>query len=107
MWHPLIRATFATQSAFGSSLKRYGHQPPQQWVLFDNNTKGLSTIDNRTIEHAQENPAILVFIHDDLSICDFFGVGRIYEAVKQFDIAILPAARAAYRTSRPRHLRPR
>ncbi|KVM08550.1 hypothetical protein WL05_07155 [Burkholderia ubonensis] len=89
MWHPLFRATFATQSALGSSLKRYGHQPPQQWMLFDNNTKGLSTIYNRTIEHAQEIPAILVFIHDNLSIRDFFGIGRIYEAVKQFDIAIL------------------
>ncbi|WP_157636229.1 hypothetical protein [Burkholderia ubonensis] len=58
-------------------------------MLFDNNTKGLSTIYNRTIEHAQEIPAILVFIHDNLSIRDFFGIGRIYEAVKQFDIAIL------------------
>ena len=68
MWHPLFRATFATQSALGSSLKRDGHPPPRQWVLFDNNTKGLSTIYNRTIEHAQEKPAILVFTHDDLSM---------------------------------------
>ena len=79
-------ATFAAQSALGRSLKLYDHQPPQQLVLFDNNSKGLSTIYNRAIEHARENPAILVFIHDDISICDFFWADRIDEAAKRFDV---------------------
>ncbi|HEV3104171.1 MAG TPA: glycosyltransferase [Trinickia sp.] len=79
-------AQFVSDSALGRSLKLYNHTPPQQLVLFDNNRKGLSKIYNRAIEHAKDNPAILVFVHDDVSICDFFWVERIYEAMARFDI---------------------
>jgi GT2 family glycosyltransferase len=79
-------AQFVAESALGRSLKLYDYTPPQQLVLFDNNVSGLSTIYNRAIEHAKEHPAVLVFIHDDVSICDFFWVERIYEALERFDI---------------------
>ena len=55
-------------------------------LLFDNNTTGLSTIYNRAIEHARDNPAVLVFIHDDISLCDFFWAQRVHEALERFDI---------------------
>jgi GT2 family glycosyltransferase len=83
----LTEAQFVSDSALGRSLKLYNHQPPQQLLLFDDNKAGLSTIYNRAIEHAKDNPAILVFIHDDVSLCDFFWVERIHEAMERFDIA--------------------
>lgn len=79
-------AQFVEQSALGRSLKLYDYAPRQQLLLFDNNRTGLSTIYNRAIEHARDNPAILVFIHDDISICDFHWVERIHEGLKSFDI---------------------
>lgn len=77
---------FVANSALGRSLKLYHHTPPAQLLLFDNNSAGLSTIYNRAIDHAAQNPAILVFVHDDISLCDFFWMERIYEAVQRFDV---------------------
>jgi GT2 family glycosyltransferase len=79
-------AQFVTDSALGRSLKLYDYVPGQQLLLFDNNRTGLSTIYNRAIDHAKENPAILVFIHDDISICDFHWIDRIREGLKSFDV---------------------
>lgn len=80
------QADFETKSALGRSLKLYNHTPPQQLLLFDNNTTGLPTLYNRAIEHARDNPAVLVFVHDDVSISDFFWVDRIHEALTRFDV---------------------
>lgn len=79
-------AQFVERSALARSLKLYDFEPVQQLLLFDNNTTGLSTIYNRAIEHARDNPAVLVFIHDDISLCDFFWAQRVHEALERFDI---------------------
>jgi GT2 family glycosyltransferase len=79
-------ARFVADSALGRSLKLYNYVPGQQLLLFDNNRTGLSTIYNRAIEHARQSPATLVFIHDDISICDFHWVERILEGLESFDI---------------------
>lgn len=79
-------AQFVENTALARSLKLYDHPPVQQLLLFDNNTTGLSTIYNRAIEHAKEHPAVLVFIHDDVSLCDFFWAERIREALERFDV---------------------
>lgn len=54
--------------------------------LFAENTQGLSTIYNRVIDEARGDPAILVFVHDDVHLCDFLWSERIREAVAAFDI---------------------
>lgn len=79
-------ADFMTKTALGRSLGLYRHRQPPQLMLFANNTTGLSTLYNSAIDHAKNDPAILVFIHDDVSICDFFWVERIYQAVETFDV---------------------
>lgn len=79
-------ADFMTKTALGRSLGLYRHRQPPQLMLFANNTTGLSTLYNSAIDHAKNDPAILVFIHDDVSICDFFWVERIYQAVDTFDV---------------------
>jgi len=39
------------------------------------------------------DPAILVFVHDDVYLCDFFWRGRLREAVERFDIVGLAGNR--------------
>jgi GT2 family glycosyltransferase len=81
------REQFATESALGRSLSIYRHATPPEFLLYEKNSYGLSTVYNAAIDHAKDNPAILVFIHDDISLVDFYWVERIYEAAAKFDIA--------------------
>ncbi|MEW6345211.1 MAG: glycosyltransferase [Paraburkholderia sp.] len=77
---------FSNETALGRSLKLYNHFKHAQLHLFDNNARGLSTIYNNAIQYAEQNPAILVFVHDDVWLQDFFWTERIYEAIERFDV---------------------
>ncbi|MEM5384673.1 hypothetical protein VSR68_13885 [Paraburkholderia phymatum] len=77
---------FATRTALGRSLSQWRYFHPPQLVVFDNNRDGLSTIYNLAIEQAKDYPAILVFLHDDLHIPDFYLLDRIREALARFDV---------------------
>jgi hypothetical protein len=46
----------------------------------------LPTVYNHAIEAALVQPAILVFVHDDVYLCDFFWPERVREAVERFDV---------------------
>ena len=80
------RERFFDETALGRSLavQRFVQAPELQ--LFDNNTTGLSTLYNTAIEQAAVQPAILVFIHDDVSLTDNFWTERIREALARFDV---------------------
>ncbi|APR34110.1 glycosyltransferase [Paraburkholderia sp. SOS3] len=81
------RQQFSTETALGRSLKLYNHNAQQaQLHLFDSNSRGLSTIYNEAIRYAEQQPAILVFIHDDIWLQDFFWLERIHEALGRFDV---------------------
>jgi hypothetical protein len=80
------REQFSNETALGRSLKLYKHLTEPQLHLFDSNTLGLSTIYNTAIQYAQQHPAILVFIHDDVWLNDFFWTERISEGVAKFDV---------------------
>jgi len=80
------REQFQNETALGQCLKLYGHVPNVQLHLFDNNRLGLSTIYNTAIALAAQQPAILVFVHDDVLLYDFFWAERIREALGRFDI---------------------
>ncbi|BCF90099.1 MULTISPECIES: glycosyltransferase [Paraburkholderia] len=77
---------FSQETALGRSLSLFRHASPPQLMLFDNNRAGLSSIYNYAIEQSRNDPAILVFLHDDLHLCDFYWMDRIRDAVTQFDI---------------------
>jgi GT2 family glycosyltransferase len=77
---------FVQKTALGRSLAVSRYRNPPQLLLFDNNRAGLSSIYNHAIQQAKDNPAILVFIHDDIYLSDFFWMDRIREAVEKFDI---------------------
>jgi hypothetical protein len=80
------RTEFLVATALGRSLSLFGPLPLLQMQIFDNNCEGLPNIYNKAIEDAKGNPAFLVFAHDDIHICDFFWMDRIYDAVQQFDV---------------------
>jgi len=54
--------------------------------LYPNNKRGLSSIYNEAILECKDDPAILVFAHDDLCILDFFWFFRIVEGLENFDV---------------------
>lgn len=87
------QANFMHETALGRSLAVQRQAPPPELLLFDNNSTGLATLYNAAIEQAASSPAILVFVHDDVSIQDFFWTQRIHEALAQFDVVGLAGNR--------------
>lgn len=77
---------FMEATALGRSLKNFSPHPEPQLQLFGSNTLGLSTVYNTALDYAKKDPAILVFVHDDIYLCDFFWMERIYEGLQQFDV---------------------
>jgi GT2 family glycosyltransferase len=83
------RQQFMDSTALGRSLKPYSYIETAESVqlqLFENNALGLSAVYNAAIQFAHQNPAILVFVHDDVWLSDFFFHQRIYEALEKFDV---------------------
>ncbi|MCP3717972.1 tetratricopeptide repeat protein [Paraburkholderia sp. CNPSo 3281] len=80
------RQQFFSETALGRSLNLYESLPGLQLQLFDNNTRGLSSIYNEAIDYATQHPAILVFVHDDVWLSDNFWNERIRESLARFDV---------------------
>ncbi|WP_322031652.1 tetratricopeptide repeat protein [Paraburkholderia sp. J76] len=87
------REDFPSATALGRSLNLYAHLANVELQLFDSNTRGLSTIYNAAIDDAKQNPAVLVFIHDDVWLNDFFWTERIRESLARFDVVGLAGNR--------------
>lgn len=82
----LSESDFLTKTATGKSIAAFSGPSPVELRLFFDNQTGLSTIYNQAIEEAKRHPAILVFAHDDLIICDFLWTERIRHGLKYFGI---------------------
>lgn len=54
--------------------------------LFTNNKEGLPSLYNKVIKDSRNDPATIIFAHDDLHILDFFWCSRIKEGLKNFDV---------------------
>ena len=54
--------------------------------LFTNNKIGLPMLYNKAIYESIKNPAILIFLHDDIHILDYYWFNRILEAIANFQI---------------------
>ena len=79
------RESFFTKTALGKSLALH----PFSWIgldLFASNNDGLPKVYNRSIENSKNNPAVLVFAHDDIHLLDFFWADHLVNALEQFDI---------------------
>jgi len=83
----LPRNKFLSHTSLGKSIKSFIEVSKAEVKLYADNSTGLSEIYNKAIEDSIENPAILVFAHDDIALYDFFWAERIRDGVEKFDIA--------------------
>lgn len=75
---------FAARTALGRSLKLYS--PLFELRLFPGNSAGLPLAYNTAIRESAADPAILVFVHDDVHLLDFYWPTRIFNGLASFDI---------------------
>lgn len=78
-------ADFFRTTATGRSLA-FNNVPSIELRLFPNNTQGLPALYNQVIKESIEDPALLIFAHDDLHILDYFWINRIKEGLAHFDV---------------------
>jgi GT2 family glycosyltransferase len=75
---------FWNSSALGISLRRLSHETRLKAHIAFANTRGLPEIYNAQITAA--NSEILIFIHDDVWIDDYFLVERAIDGLNQYDL---------------------
>lgn len=79
------RDDFFARTALGRSLTL--HRPPAVEVrLFPENDRGLPAIYNTAIDESAKDGAILLFMHDDLHLCDFHWAEKVRQGLAAFDI---------------------
>ena len=79
------RQEFIANTALGRSLSLF-RSPFVELTLFDNNRVGLPVLYNSALRAASADPAVLIFVHDDIYICDFFWHIHLMRGLKLFDI---------------------
>ncbi len=77
---------FHTQTALGKSLALYDFYPFVELKLAANNRLGLPVLYNQAIEEARDDPAVLVFIHDDVHLNDFYWADQLFTGLDHFDL---------------------
>ncbi len=76
---------FATHTALGRSLT-LSRGAPVETRLFPSNSAGLPTCYNIALREAASDPAILIFIHDDVEIIDYFWTEHVRAGLVAFDV---------------------
>jgi hypothetical protein len=76
---------FSTNTALGRSMALFPY-PFVELRLFPSNSTGLPTVYNIALREAAADPAILIFVHDDVYLFDFFWPNHIYEGLRAFDV---------------------
>lgn len=81
----LSRAEFDAQAPLALSLRRLEKDPRLKLDVACDNTTGLSEIYNRAID-ASADDDIMVFVHDDVWLEDFYFADRVVDGLKSFDV---------------------
>jgi tetratricopeptide (TPR) repeat protein len=87
---------FFKQAPLGRSLPVYRTFPKRQTIelrLFADNREGLSGLYNTAIEEVRLDPAILIFIHDDVYLSDYYWAEHLHAALRSFDVVGLAGNR--------------
>jgi hypothetical protein len=79
------REDFPIKTALGRSLAAYRY-PFVQLRLFPSNSNGLPMLYNTALREAADDPAILIFVHDDVLMCDLFWPNTVFSGLRAFDI---------------------
>jgi GT2 family glycosyltransferase len=80
---------FFAKAPLGRSLQFYQKFPRDQPIelrLFRENKKGLPGLYNQAIEEARSDAAVLVFIHDDVYLSDFYWTRHLMQGLETFAI---------------------
>lgn len=81
----ISRQDFFTRTATGRSLALFGF-PFLELNLFAENSRGLPEIYNAVIESSRQDPAILIFVHDDVHFLDYYWIQNVLEGLQHFPI---------------------
>lgn len=95
----LSKANFFKESALGASLLRLKHDKRFFVNLTFENSRGLPEIYNARIS-AEGGSDILVFIHDDVWIDDYFLADRVIDGLKKFDVLGVVGSRRRLKNQR-------
>ena len=79
------RESFASSTALGKSLSLL-RPAGVELRLFADNAAGLPSVYNIAIDESANDPAILVFIHDDVHLCDFHWTDTLNHALERFSV---------------------
>jgi GT2 family glycosyltransferase len=82
----LRREEFFGNSPTGRSLAALRITSPIELALYATNTAGLGEVYNQAIEQCAAQPRILVFVHDDCLIADFYWAERVRQGLREFEI---------------------
>jgi GT2 family glycosyltransferase len=83
---------FWEKSPLGRSLCSFAHDPCFVSRISFENKRGLSEIYNESIQ-APHDHEILLFVHDDIWLNDYFLVDRLVDSLKDFDVVGLAGNR--------------
>jgi Glycosyltransferase like family len=76
---------FYTHTALGRSLALLPY-PFVEVRVFASNSEGLPKLYNIALREAADDPAILVFLHDDVYIYDLYWPYHLNDALRSFDV---------------------
>lgn len=79
------RESFAKSTALGKSLSLL-RPAAVELRLFARNAAGLPSVYNTAIDEAAADPAILLFIHDDVHLCDFHWTDTLNDSLERFAV---------------------
>ena len=77
--------TFKTV-ALGKSLSVFGSNFPIETRIFYSNRNGLPVCYNQAIRESSNPEQILIFVHDDVHLLDFFWMDHLMMGLSSFDI---------------------
>lgn len=76
---------FLERSALGRSLRTYAVFGVKARICFEN-ARGLGACYNQAIDQTDDDDEILVFVHDDVTIADFFWIEKLMLGLQRFDV---------------------
>lgn len=84
----LPASDFLSKSATGRSISQFAATSSCNVQLYAENSKGLGELYNNSIDQAiqQEDPSILIFLHDDVLIADYFWGDNVRAGLEKFDV---------------------
>jgi hypothetical protein len=74
------------QTMLGKSLQAHHVYMDLEIHVYADNKQGLGEIYNQAIDAAEQDPAILVFVHDDVMILDWFWERTLRLGLTEFDV---------------------